>query len=222
MLWRGAASSRGRGVRTAIGAAEKRRKTKQFMNPHHRQSNENFYKSIDELPVLDVSWCARQPSPEGPWCQRLWPPGPDRFITLIVHDEQESDEQEIKLAQTLGINGLEQELLRKATQVAPIYLGAEERHNSGGVYVFGKVVPVGRTLEGELIVAAFKIALEDRWMGVLSAPAEVNWIGFLCRPEHFEAIKQIVASQITEYRDYLEKIFSSIPEATIAVYELEL
>lgn len=160
----------------------------------------------DELPVLDVSWCPRLLSSDG------------LFMILDERplEEEIVEEPDTRLAETLGANLLEKELIDEALQARVAGAAALTEKSIRRPYVFGKLVPAGRTPEGELIAVSFELTmwsdpLQHRQVGEPHpcGMIEFRWRAYVCAPEHYEAVKQSFAAEISEYQDNVKVAYDS-------------
>jgi hypothetical protein len=135
------------------------------------------HKRIDELPILDLSWCPR-----------FWSPEAGLFILLDERPPEEEivEESYTKLAKTLGINVLlDEELIDEALQARAADAAQKIEKPIRQPYVFSKLVPVGRTPEGELIVVSFELTIWDDLRHLPGPLIETRWTADVCAPQHY-------------------------------------
>jgi len=126
----------------------------------------------DQLPILDVSWCdTYRATPDNP------------FAAL----NQRTDEEDACLQELLGIASLAKEW--------PEHAHVER----GKVLVFGRLVPVGQTTEGEIIAVALQLATTKGY-------SNGTWVAFVCPPENYDDLQQAVEAKLTQYRNHVENI----------------
>jgi hypothetical protein len=131
---------------------------------------------MTDLPILDVSWCDTY----------RWTPD-DPFAAL----NQRTDEEDARLQELLGIPLLAKEW-------------SEHAHvERGKVLVFGRLVPVGQTTEGEIIAVALQLATTKGY-------SDGTWVAFICHPERYDDLQQAVEAKLTQYRNYIENMLRGV------------
>ena len=126
---------------------------------------------MTELPLLDVSWCDTY----------RWTPD-DPFVAL----NQRTDEEDARLQELLGIPSLAKEW-------------PDAHAERGKMQVFGRLVPVGQTTEGEIIAVALQLATTKGY-------SDGRWVAFICQPERLDDLQQAVEAKLTQYRNYIENM----------------
>ena len=131
---------------------------------------------MTDLPILDVSWCDTY----------RWTPD-DPFAAL----NQRTDEEDARLQELLGVPSLVKEW-------------SEHAHvERGKVQVFGRLVPVGQTSEGEIIAVALQLATTKGY-------SNGTWVAFICQPDSYDDLQKSVEAKLTQYRNYIENMLRGV------------